>query len=482
MTTKTLFPVAIDSNCEKSNIPTRGNVSHMRHRTSVRRQTSDVGRDVDTVPNQSRPSAERRPTHPGGTVESLHRSLGNQAVRGLSEDGPLRDGQSVSASVGKRSSRRRHRAARGSQSTLAVSSPGDRAEKEAERVADAVMRTPNSESSQSHRDEEQAGASTQTEPYVHRRLNGTNGGSDAPPFVDDVLRAPGRPLDGETRDFMEARFGYDLSDVRVHTNQKAAASARALDAAAYTVGRDVVFGSDRYAPGTDEGRRLLAHELAHTVQQSGVARASARNTEGTHHQPGQEIRTNQGPALARSSLREFLGGAARGIADIPGDVWSGAGRTVEGWKFWDEQRQLQIHHENTRIANTVKTIATNPDELERAVRMVVEHRAEAVSGGAGRLTGRLAGYYAVINPIAVKIAKRVGARSLVRFLAGAPIGLLIMQGVAERAAAAADRLQSNYFDLYRELYQADLEMTWFLIEPYVDEIDRELNQAMEDRD
>jgi hypothetical protein len=90
----------------------------------------------------------------------------------------------------------------------------------------------------------------------------------APPIVHDVLRAPGQPLDAATRAFMEPRFGHDFGRVRIHTDARAAASARAVDALAYTVGRDVVFGSGQYAPRASWGRRLLAHELTHVVQQS----------------------------------------------------------------------------------------------------------------------------------------------------------------------------------------------------------------------
>lgn len=91
---------------------------------------------------------------------------------------------------------------------------------------------------------------------------------EVPPIVYDVLRAPGESLDAPTRAFMEPRFGHDFSQVRVHTDAKAAESARAVNALAYTVGRNVVFGAGRYAPHADDGRRLLAHELTHTVQQS----------------------------------------------------------------------------------------------------------------------------------------------------------------------------------------------------------------------
>src|SRR5437667_9620826 len=92
-------------------------------------------------------------------------------------------------------------------------------------------------------------------------------GNGVPPIVQEVLRSPGQPLDAGTREFMEPRYGYDFSRVRVHTNARAAESARTVNALAYTVGKDVVFGEGEYEPGTSEGRRLLAHELTHVVQQ-----------------------------------------------------------------------------------------------------------------------------------------------------------------------------------------------------------------------
>jgi len=100
----------------------------------------------------------------------------------------------------------------------------------------------------------------------------------APPVVHEALRSPGQPLDRDTRSFMEPHFGNDFSAVRVHTDGKAAQSAQAVNAAAYTVGNDVVFGAERFAPHTTPGRRLLAHELTHVVQQ-GSGRASSMQRE-----------------------------------------------------------------------------------------------------------------------------------------------------------------------------------------------------------
>ncbi len=96
-----------------------------------------------------------------------------------------------------------------------------------------------------------------------------------PPIVHEVLSSPGQLLDLATRGFMESRFGRDFSGVRVHIDAKAAESARAVNALAYTVGRDVVFGAGKYRPGTNEGKQLLAHELTH-VAQSRTAAGGAR--------------------------------------------------------------------------------------------------------------------------------------------------------------------------------------------------------------
>ncbi|HEU4561278.1 MAG TPA: DUF4157 domain-containing protein [Longimicrobium sp.] len=94
-----------------------------------------------------------------------------------------------------------------------------------------------------------------------------------PPIVHAALRAPGQPLDPAVRAELEPRFRHSFADVRVHTDGQAARSARAVGAHAYTVGRDVVFAAGRYAPGTEDGQRLIAHELAHVAQQRGASRS-----------------------------------------------------------------------------------------------------------------------------------------------------------------------------------------------------------------
>ena len=95
----------------------------------------------------------------------------------------------------------------------------------------------------------------------------------APLSVVETLHTSGTPVDPATREFMETRFGYDFSSVRIHADAEAARSASAIHAQAYTLGNHVVFTSGAYAPRSDAGARLLAHELTHVVQQGAAAAA-----------------------------------------------------------------------------------------------------------------------------------------------------------------------------------------------------------------
>ncbi|MDR4480904.1 MAG: DUF4157 domain-containing protein [Nitrospira sp.] len=99
---------------------------------------------------------------------------------------------------------------------------------------------------------------------------GAAGSVVAPPIVHEVLASSGRPLDVSTRGFFEARFGHDFGHVRIHSDAQASESARRVNALAYTVGRDIVFGAGQFDPHTQPGRKLLAHELTHVVQGGGA--------------------------------------------------------------------------------------------------------------------------------------------------------------------------------------------------------------------
>src|SRR2546423_2860786 len=165
------------------------------------------------------------------------------------------------------------------QPKLAVSQPDDPDEREADRTADRVMRTATQPS-----DDKKLSFTSDTlfmthkgdrceekeEKKVQRReLRGSaEPPANAPPIVHQTLRSPGQPLDPATRAFFEPRLGYDFSQVRVHSDAQAYEAARAVKAKAFTVGQDLVFGADQYAPGSRVGQRLLAHELTHVMQQT----------------------------------------------------------------------------------------------------------------------------------------------------------------------------------------------------------------------
>jgi len=110
-------------------------------------------------------------------------------------------------------------------------------------------------------------------PSLQRKSANENAVAEVPQIVHEVLRSSGQPLDAATRAFFEPRLGHDFSRVRVHTDTRAAESAQAVGAIAYTVGREVVFGPGSFQPNTLVGRQLLAHELTHVLQQHSVADA-----------------------------------------------------------------------------------------------------------------------------------------------------------------------------------------------------------------
>jgi len=142
---------------------------------------------------------------------------------------------------------------------LHVNQPGDAFQQAADRLAANIRLSP-----YSHKAGEQACGAVQ-----RRASESRDGLQEAPSVVGEVLQSTGQPLEASTRRLFENRLGHDFSRVRVHTDTRASESARAVSALAYTVGKDIVFGAGQYAPSTPQGRRLLAHELVHVVQQGG---------------------------------------------------------------------------------------------------------------------------------------------------------------------------------------------------------------------
>ena len=261
-------------------------VQHSTKTAEVKRENSaSKTRKIESPQSMSSPVDQ---------VMYLQRTIGNQAVQRLIKSGAL-------------------------QAKLKIGQPGDMYEQEADRVADAVMRMPEPGVQRQVEPEEEEEETLQSKPLasqitplvqvqrqeepeeeeealqakplakeitplVQRQVEpeeeeeelqakATSGHiSEANPNLEsDIqsLKGGGQPLPENDRTFFEPRFGRDFSKVRMHMDAKAAESAWALNAKAYTLGQDVVFGTGQNTPGTSEGRRLMAHELTHVVQQSG---------------------------------------------------------------------------------------------------------------------------------------------------------------------------------------------------------------------
>lgn len=194
------------------------------------------------------------------------------------------------------------------QAKLTVSHPADSAEKEADRVADAVMRMPSSQPAIDKEEDpavQRACAACADEERVDRAIDeekdvvqrATDGKAleqedekvqtkphaqgvpQVTPALDAQIQSVhqgGAPLPREARAFFEPRLNADLSQVRVHTGAQASSVARQLDARAFTVGNDITFGAGQYQPSSSEGKRLIAHELTHVIQQGGAARGTSK--------------------------------------------------------------------------------------------------------------------------------------------------------------------------------------------------------------
>jgi hypothetical protein len=224
------------------------------------------------------------------------------------------------------------------QVNLKISAAGDPLELEADRAADQVMNMPAppptpllaAAPAQLSR---QCTACGEEEKLQRKPIRAVeNSTTEAPWIVHNLLRRPGESLDAPSRAYFEPRFGHDFSKVRIHVGGEAAESARSVNAQAYTVGQHVVFGAGLYAPHTSAGSRLLAHELAHVVQQSGGATAPQAQVDATETGSsggtlvsGRSRHLKSAPASVQRKCGTELG------APAPDCTPSDAG--VVGWQF-----------------------------------------------------------------------------------------------------------------------------------------------------
>jgi hypothetical protein len=162
---------------------------------------------------------------------------------------------------------------------LTVSQPGDAQEQQADQMADRIMRSPQpAESGETHKPLDRPSSSKSNELKLQRKrlkeddeIKGkwNDSPSEVTSDVADQIRglSGGQRLPASERSFFKPWFNHSFEDVRVHADTQANATAHALNARAFTLGNDIVFASGQYSPGTERGRRLLAHELTHVVQQ-----------------------------------------------------------------------------------------------------------------------------------------------------------------------------------------------------------------------
>lgn len=196
-------------------------------------------------------SLARSPTE---NILLLQRNAGNQAIQQMMKSGEI-------------------------QAKLKIGAPNDKYELEADRVADEVLRVPQTVLSTSLASDCRLGKESvmcnkdyntlQNGPVLRRKSMGHISSAANHTSVLSLRRwlKGGRPLSVADRAFFEPRFGFDLSGVRIHTNDRAAYLANVLNASAFTLGSDIVFGAGSYAPGSTSGRWLMAHEFTHVVQQ-----------------------------------------------------------------------------------------------------------------------------------------------------------------------------------------------------------------------
>lgn len=245
------------------------------------------------------------------TLQQLHQTLGNRATQGLLRGATL-------------------------QAKLRVGAAGDRYEREADRIAEHVMRSDNPQpiaplgarAGQAQRMCSQC--REEEDELVQPKLR--PGAAPAAGSARSLAGLPsghGTPLSDERRAYFEPRFGHDFSDVRVHAGTAAADASHSIGARAFTVGRNVFFGSGEYAPDTNSGRRLLAHELAHVVQQTpliarrkplaeaGGGLPGLRSTNDIDDEPeAVQAQLGRGRALSTSARTRMESAFGRSFSDV----------------------------------------------------------------------------------------------------------------------------------------------------------------------
>lgn len=234
---------------------------------------------------------------PQDSIIHLQQTIGNQAVQRLMRYNARNDSRK-----------------NGIQTKLKISQPGDMYEQEADRIAEHVMRmsAPSQSNPTVTKDEKRIDRKCaacemkkeeEEEKMTVRRKSSTASKtevtSDVNNEISNMRSSGGFSLDASTRGFLEPRFGgHNFSNVRIHTDERAVRSANSVKALAYTLGNDIAFGDGQYQPNRLEGKRLLAHELTHVIQHSGIkGRVSSPNADIVSRQPNPDPRVDDAAKL-----------------------------------------------------------------------------------------------------------------------------------------------------------------------------------------
>lgn len=240
----------------------------------------------------------------------------------------------------------------GLQARLLVGAAHDPLEDEADRAAAQVLAPPG---------RGPAALRALRQPMLSRAATHTaDGGTEAPTSVHRTLATAGDPLPAPLRRTLEPRFGHDFSRVRVHRDAQALQSAREVHAAAYTVGQRIVFGPGQYAPDTAAGRALLAHELAHVVQQGGGSRVLQRQLSA------EALDDFDTDTFEVAQLESYLATHGPGRIEDNGDSDDKARRIVRLWKGKQAPFVLLTGAQKTLLIQEMQSGYTGNDD-ERGI-------------------------------------------------------------------------------------------------------------------
>jgi predicted RNA-binding protein YlqC (UPF0109 family) len=430
-------------------------------------KTNQANQQKGTIPYAGPALSTHAQAHPLG---QFHQTIGNQAVQRLLRSGAIR-------------------------AKLTVSEPGDQYEQEADRVAEAVMRMPDpGVTGPTATGRESSGVRIQRvcpecEEELHRQpieeeeeetLQAKEAPGQTPEATQGVeaeintLRGGGQPLSEPVRAFFEPRFGYDFSRVRTYTDDRANQSARTLNALAYAVGQDIFFGQGQYAPDTKFGQHLLAHELAHVVQQSGAttdgigqgviddsqrqwenANATPLLTPEAAFHPGVSI-SPLAPAMFPLIQRQPGGGTARVVIGRAIRWLAGRGKTIS--------RHVARHTRNI-ASRAVHSVFRTPNQVKKLVQRALSAPDNVLVQEGARRTrlivekefGRAIGKNGetIIHIVLETTGKIVTAYPVRAFTAGgAAAGILILT-LDEAAAEAREQLDTVEAEAQRRLEEAE---------------------------